>query len=245
VSEDAKTRTGATDGARVGAVLSPRPVQATVRRPSVDGRSAMAEALAAFLARASFTQWGKDAPDRPFALRGVLRQWPDSKVALDTPCASILDLGAAVFETFALVPAPLEETIGLFEPETVLWKTAELASTFQVDFWAPDEPTREAIAAALPSLFAPGEDQYGLLVQGPETYFGRPVRLTLVDAQRMDNEFSIYPRERRLMVRVRAEVDEVHLRCARLASARVALAEIGESADTSTIAVTEPDFVQE
>lgn len=240
-AEDAKTSTGAAEGVRVGAVLSPVVYQATIKRPSVDSRSAMSEALAAFLTCATFTLWGKDAPDETFALRAVLRQWPEPSVPLDTPCASITDLGPAAYEAHSLVPTPLEDTIDAFGPGTVLWKTAECAVTFQLDLWAPDEPTREALAAALPALFSPGEDQYGVVVQGPETFFGRPVRLTLLDSQRMDNAFSIYPRERRLMVRVRAEVDEVHLRCARLASARVAVVEIGETADTSTPAVTEPD----
>lgn len=223
------------DVAPVGSVLVPRPYQPVVRGPWIDSRSAMALALVEFLRCAEFCRWGGggEGENVDFRLARIYRQWPEPDVLLDYPSASVLDSGAVPYEAFSLVPAPLDETFNRFGEGTVLWKTAETATSFQVDFWANDEPTREAIAARLPSLFAPGEDSFGVVVEGPEAYFSRRVRLSLLSAQRMDVPASVYVRERRLMASIRAEVDEVHLRRATLAAVRVNVPCIGETTQTA------------
>lgn len=217
-----------------GAVLRPQPWFRVVRAPSIDARSACAEALIGYLRCAVFHVWGGEDADRTFQIERFNREWPDPEIALQTPTVTVLDSSGSSMDASSLTPHELEETADVYGANTVLWKTAELVATFQVDFWLGNEPEREAVAAALPAWFAPGEDQYGVIVQGPPTFFDRPVRLTLLSTQRMDTEGSIYPNERRLMAMVRAEVDEVHLRCATLASVRVAVPEVGETVEVET-----------
>lgn len=219
-----------------GSVLLPQPYQPFARAPSIDSRSAASAALVAFLECASFLRWGgpEAGEDVPFKLLRVFRQWPEPSVPLTYPCASIVDSDDVPYEAHSTVPTPLEDTYEVFGPGTVLWKVAEVATTFQVDFWCEDDPTREAIAARLPSLFSPGEDQFGVVVQGPPTYFNRRVRLSLLAAQRMDTAQTVYVRERRFMARIRAEVDEVVLRRATLAAVKILLPEdcVGETVQT-------------
>lgn len=226
-----------TSCAPTGTVLLPQPYQPVVRAPEIDSRSAASESLVAFLRCATFRRWGGPGAgeDVAFGLARVYRQWPEPSVMLDYPSASVLDAEDIAQQAHSFVPTPLDDTFGVFGHETVLWKTSEVSTSFQVDFWCEDDPTREAIAASLPYLFAPGEDQFGVVVQGPETYFSRRVRLSLVSMQRMDTSQTVYVRERRLMARVRAELDEVHLRRATLAAVRVVLPDggIGENVQTS------------
>lgn len=229
-----------------GSALLPRPYQPVAQAPQIDSRSAASEALIAFLRRATFRRWGGSGSgeDVFFQLAHVYRQWPEPSALLGYPSATVLDADLIAQEAHSFVPTPLESTYGLFGAETVLWKTAEVSTSFQVDFWAEDDPTREAMAATLPLLFAPGEDQWGVVVEAPPTYWSQRVRLSLLSMQRMDSAQSVYVRERRLMVRVRAEVDEVHLRRATLAAVRVVLPErdVGENVQTAraTIPCDEP-----
>jgi len=218
----------------VGRILLPRPFQETIEAPQVDSRSALAEALVAYLRCVEFVRWGggQGGEDVRFRIERVYREWPEPDQMLDYPAATVLDLSDVPLEAHNFTPTPLEETYEVFGPCSVLWKLAEVASTFQVDLWANDEPTREAIAAGLPGAFAFGENQYGIVVEGPETYWSRPVRLTLLSLQRMDAPGSIYVRERRLMAKIRAEVDEVSLRRATLASVAVSVPEVGEQVST-------------
>lgn len=181
-----------------------------------DPRAACADALAAYLGRLVFTRWGADAPSTPFQLDRVTQEWPEPSEALLYPSASIVDVEDSALEGHALVPTPLEETYGVFGEGTVLWKVAEMPVTFQVDFWTDDAPTREAVAARLPSAFAPGEDGARIVLTGSSRYWGRTVRASLISYRRQDNAGSSFPRERRLMARVRCEVDVVDLRCATL-----------------------------
>lgn len=194
---------------------------------TLDPRNAMAEVLAAFLRNAKFMRGGGTAADTPFQLNEVEPEWPDPSVEIRYPTASILDMGRIPYEAHSLTPTPLEETWGqfddgCFDPEpgdreklTVLWKTAEAVAEFQVDFWSNDNPTREAIAARIPSLFNPEEGRAGVVLSGEPRYFLRRVRATLLDHQRMDTAGTVYPNERRLMAVVRCEVDVVQLRVAR------------------------------
>jgi hypothetical protein len=113
----------------------------------------------------------------------------------------------------SFTPVPLEETWHEFGENTVLWKLAEANFTFQADFWADDSATREAIAARLPGLFAPGEDATRVVLVGTDRYWRRPVRAQLVSWRRMDEPSTVYVRERRLMAVIQADVDVVDLRC--------------------------------
>ena len=180
---------------------------------SLDPRNAMAEVLAAFLRCATFRRGGGDIPiEKPFSLKRVEPEWPDPKLDIAYPSASIIDNANIPYEAHSLTPTALEETWNSFAPCTVLWKTAEAVAMFQVDYWTTEAPTREAIAARLPSLFNPGEGRAGVVLSGEPRYFRRPVRATLLNHQRMDTENSVFEKERRLMTLVRCEVDVVHLR---------------------------------
>lgn len=212
------TAPGPTEGA--GMLLNP-PTFAIARFPLTDARSAAAEALRGYLRAARFTVWGDKAPNREFAFNRVDRQWPESSAPLDVPVAVVLDPDSVREDAFSFVPVPLEETFDKHEPNTVLWKTAEVVMTLQLDVWVGSDPEREAVLATLPALFAPGEDQFGIFVTAPAGYWCLPVRLTLLSTQRMDTPDSVYARERRVMCTIRAEIDEVHLRCAALISVRV------------------------
>lgn len=180
---------------------------------TLDPRNAMSEVLAAFLRCAEFRRGGGDIPvAKPFALERVEPFWPDPKQDIAYPSASIIDSGPIPYEAHALTPTPQEGTFGSFGPCTVLWKTAEAVSEFQVDYWFTEDPTREAVAARLPSLFNPGEGRAGVVLSGDPRYFRRPVRATLLSNRRMDTENTVFERERRLMTVVRCEIDVVHLR---------------------------------
>lgn len=190
--------------------------QAPNQPPLLDPRGAAADALAAYLRCLTFTRWGDlDAP-LAFNLKDVREEWPEPSKVQAYPSASIVDAEDSTLAGHSLTPTPLEETYGKYGEGTMLWKVAELTQAFQVDFWADDIPTREAIAARLPSAFAPGEDGYRIVICGNSRYWGRPVRATLLTYRRMDTGASVYPRERRLSCRVRCEVDVVDLRCATL-----------------------------
>jgi hypothetical protein len=182
---------------------------------TLDPRNAAAEALSAFLRCATFRRGGGvGVGDKPFALERVFAFWPDAKREIEYPSASITDAAGEPYSEHALTPTALEDSWDAYEPGTVLWKTAEAALTFQVDYWCVDDPTREAIAARLPSLFSPDEGRTGLLLAGDPRYFRRPVRATLLEHERIDTEAAVFGRERRLRTTVLCDVDVVHLRCA-------------------------------
>jgi hypothetical protein len=179
---------------------------------TLDPRNAMAEVLAAFLRCAVFMRDGGTMPDKRFALERVLPEWPDPKKEIQYPSASVIDSADVPYEAHNLVPSALEETWESFGKCTMLWKTGEAVATFQVDYWATDTPTREAIAARLPSLFSPTEARVGVMLAGDPRYFRRPVRATLLDHRRVDTQERVFSRDRRLQTMVRCEIDVVHLR---------------------------------
>lgn len=221
------------------------PLVRPVGLPTLDARGAMAEALAAYLQCIEFVRWGGlDGVDVPFKLKQVLEEWPEPDRTLVYPSASVVEATTPQYQAHSFVPNPLEDTLDLVKPNTVLWKTGEARADFQVDFWANDVGTREAIAAQLPRAFAPGE-LANVLLQGSARYFARPVRARLVGLpRRMDDATTIYPRERRLMATVQCEVDVVDLRCAILGSPRVDLNEIGEQVELEQVPdvpTTRPD----
>jgi hypothetical protein len=178
--------------------------------PRTDPRNAAARTLAAYLMGQRFVvAAGDDGIEKPFELKQVLYKFP-TKGELEYPSAAIT---TPTSTQDAHTPFPLEATQDRYGPGTVLWRTAELVAQFQVDFFCETEADREAIAAALPGIFSPREDASGVMLRGPETYFCLPVRCTLVgDPERVDEDEAAFARERRLMVRIRSELDVVHLR---------------------------------
>ncbi|MFW6087400.1 MAG: hypothetical protein ACODAG_09355 [Myxococcota bacterium] len=198
-----------------------RPAQA--RRAVVarmDPRAAMARALSAYLAQADFTRWGggEEGEDVAFRLHQVLDHWPEPDRQLQYPSASVVDPAPAVFEAHNLTPTALEDTMGVWGEGTVLWKIAEAGHTFQVDFWANDEPTIEAISAALPGLFAPEETSSRVRLESESVHYCQTVKAALMDYQRHYAPGPVYAGERRLMARIRCEVDVVELRTASVLS---------------------------
>lgn len=179
---------------------------------TLDARGAAAECLRAFLAGLTFYRDAGNEPSTRFALEKVYETWPQPDQPLVYPCASVTDAGRAELEGHNFVPTSLDETEGMFCPDTVLWKTDELASELQVDFFVNDEPTAQAVMATLPGAFSPDENRSGVVVQGTPRYFDRPVRLTLLSYRRNDTAGAVFDRERRVVCRVAAEVDVVVLR---------------------------------
>lgn len=174
-----------------------------------DPRAAAAEALAAYLKAAVFCIPGKD-PVR-FLLNDVKTEWPEDFGELTYPAAG-MTTPTIVEDPHSLTPTLLEESKDKHGRGTVLWKTAEQRIEFQVDFWVSNVPERSAIAAALPALFAPSEDRYGIVVQGPASYYDMPIRLTLSSHERQDTAENVERRDRPIRALIVADVDVVQLR---------------------------------
>ena len=183
--------------------------------PTLDPRGAMALALRELLLGAVFRRYGGLEGPKDFQLRAVNEDWPEPDVALQYPCATVLDSAGSQIVPHNLSNTILEDTHEVFGAGTVLMKSGELTNDFQVDVWANDSETRTAIAARLPSLFAPGEGRSSVILPGSDRYYRRDVRAYLVAWKNVDQENSVYPRERRLQVTVRCNVDVVQLRCVR------------------------------
>ena len=198
-----------------------------VGAPLLDPIKAAAVSLAVFLGGLDFCRWGGDAPNKNFRLRDAFTEWQEPDVALPYPCATVINEAPVEYGASSLVPRPLEETYNVYGKDTVLWKTDEIDVDFQVDFFATDTPTRDALAARLPSAFAPGEDGNRVVLVGSTLYYRRPVRAFLKNAFRMDNPDSVHARERRLRSLITCTIDVVDLRCVSLlqASTRYAIGE--------------------
>lgn len=195
----------------VGGVLAER-----VSRATADARNAAALALAAYLQKQQFLVYSPDGAVRTFALTEVFHEWPDPDRDLPYPCASIVEVTDATMAGHSFQATPLEDTFGRYGKDTVLWKVDELEVEFQLDGWFNDAPAREAFMARLPGLFAPDERTSRLLLEGPTEYFCWPVRFTLESFRRQDAPEAQFSHERRVIARVRSEVDVLELRCATL-----------------------------
>lgn len=184
-----------------------------IRSARVDAQQAARMVLAAFLKRQLFVIGaGDDGKETQFNLKDVFDRFPTNS-ELQYPSASIT-IPTSDQQAHNLSPTPLEDTWNRYAPNTVLWKTAELVADFQVDFFVNDEPTQQAIAGALPAIFNPREDAAGVLLEGVKDYWCLPPRFTLMgDPERFgDTAEAVYDGERRLLVKVRSELDVVHLR---------------------------------
>lgn len=197
--------------------------------PTMDARAAAAAAIAAYLFGLEFRKWNGDVLTgqvSTFQLRAIRREWPEPNEKLLYPCASIIDYGDVVFDAANFTPVCLEESRDVYGPGTILWKLDELQADFQIDFWTDDAATREAIAAALPGAFAPGEET-GVILVGPDRYFRETCRATLISHRRDDDSASAYVRERRLRAIVRVQIGVLDLRRAAQASYAATVSEIG------------------
>lgn len=196
------------------AVLYPQ-----VGKPLLDPGQAAATVLAKYLLSLKFVRWGGGtAQDTVFMLRQVFDEWPEPDVDLPYPCASVEEASPVTLGASNFTPVALEETYGEFGENTVLWKLDEIDIDFQVDFFATDIPTRDALAARLPNAFQPGEDGGRIVLVGNSLYYNRPVRAKLMSYERMDNPDSVYARERRLRAMIQCSIDVVDLRCVSLLS---------------------------
>lgn len=184
--------------------------------PRTDPQNAVKQTIAAFLKKVTWTiSAGTDGKATTFNLNDVLFKFPRN-AELDYPIASVT-VPTSDQQPHNFTPTPLEATLDRYAKDSVLWKTAELVADLQVDFFVNDEPSQEAIAALLPALFNPREGASGIMLRGPDTYWCLPVRASLMgDPERFgDTEEAVYAGERRLLVKVRTELDVVHLRKAR------------------------------
>jgi len=200
-------QTGASPAEKPDAVQYPPAALSTM-----DPRTAMAWALGQVLGGAVFVRPGAEGgPPVPFALDCVFDQWPTSQQIRELPCASIVDEQETEMEAHNLVPTILEETRDQFCEGSVLWQDNRAATTLQVDIWAQYNETVSGVISRLPAIFNPSEVRAGILVEVPE-YYCRKVRLTLLNYRPINTAASVFENERRILCRVRAEVDSVHLR---------------------------------
>lgn len=175
----------------------------------LDPSDAAALTLKAYLEAAVFLVAG--SPDTRFQLKRVVIGWPENFQELEYPSASITS-PAVQEDAHAFTPTPLEETLDVYGPATVLWKTAEQAIQFQVDFWTTNRLERRGISAQIHELFSPTDTRYGVMLQGPPEYWCLPIRFTLVSHERQDGGDEVQARQRRLRAVVLADVDVVQLR---------------------------------
>lgn len=188
------------------------------KQPTIDARQAAAEAVGEYLLGLVFyryegTALDPETPDgvRAFQLREVRREWPMMSEGLVYPCASIVDFGSGDMGDSSFTPVFLEETYGVHGEGTVLRKIAELEADFQIDFFANDKPTREAIAAMLPSAFNPDEAKTGAVIQCSDRYYCTTVRATLIDAVRGDTPDTSDADEWRYRTTVRIQIPVLDL----------------------------------
>jgi hypothetical protein len=200
-----------------------RPPVARVNR--LGPRKAAALTLAAYLKKVEFFVYGGDSEDRKFKLKDVKDQWPNAKIPKVFPSASIVESGPSGYDAHSFTPIALEDTIGQYDcmigkPEgsnaTVLFKESELDVQFQVDFRLSLQADREAIEAAISAVFNPSEERVGVLLEGPEQYYSRSFRFTLLDTDFMDAGENAYENEWRIRCVVQCEGDIVSLKLATL-----------------------------
>jgi hypothetical protein len=186
----------------------------------------MAETLATYLLTLEFRVAGGDDRDTLFRLREVFDEWPGSRQDLPYPCASIIDAGDLERTPHNLVPTILEETWGQFdnmldycgpgeEKTTVLMKSSGARQEFQVDVWTDKKADRQAVAALLDSIFAVDEARSGVVLEGPELYYSRHMRFSLMSSRFDDSAATASLNERRLQTVIVGECDIVSLREAR------------------------------
>lgn len=190
-------------------------------------RDAAAAALAAYLQNAVWLiPSGVAGEDRSFQLTSVLREWPNEDDDLDQPSASITTISDER-QAHNLVPTILEDSAGKFGENTVLWKVAEREILFQVDFWLTNKPERQAIESGLDEYFCPTEVRRGIVLEGPPEYWSQPIRFrldTMRGSERSDDSDLVLGRNRLLIARIVAHIDDLQLRLAAQLDPRIYLA---------------------
>lgn len=182
------------------------------------------EALATYLERMVFLI-PSAAGNVTFSLNSVTREWANEDEEKDEPCASIVEV-TNERQHHHFVPTFRDSSWNLHGPGTVLVKVNERKILFQVDFWVTDKPQRQAIAAALDEYFCPEEGRIGVMIEGPSNYWSEPIRFRLDSmrgAERIDSSESAMVRDRRIIARVVAEIDDLQLRTVSELDPRVSL----------------------
>lgn len=180
---------------------------------------AAAEALAAYLGRATFVvHEGEPKVDelsraREFTLAAVLDDFPAAGEALVYPCASVTAVGDVEHQG-GFTPSVLEHTFDE-AAGTVLWSLGEAQGLLQLDLWADSSAVGQALAARLPDLFNPNEGMSGMLLTGPPAYHGSSIRYLLLSHRSGSTLESAAANERRITATVRWEAPLLALRCAR------------------------------
>jgi hypothetical protein len=178
-------------------------------------RDAAAAALAEYLRKAVWFIPAADPADNVnFSLSEVLEEWPNEDEDLNQPCAAITTITEEC-QAHNFTPTVLEDTWDQFGAGSVLWKTDEVEILFQLDFWITNKAERQAIAAGLAEYFVPEEGRWGIMLEGPAAYWSQPVRFHLHGgpmALRQDDSDLVLGRDRKLLVRVFAQIDDLQLR---------------------------------
>lgn len=205
---------------KTGTLLNaPLPGNENLARAVLSPSRAIMEAIAAYLRTATFWVTGS-VPPRSFVFRDVTAEWPDASKELPVPIAVLTEMRPTRTEAARMVPTPLEESLDVFAPCSVLWKLGEAECELALDCWTYSDAERVAIRAGLPGLFSPDETSVALLAAPPE-YYSLTVRAELVDVVDRDAPGTVYAHERRLRARLRGTVDIVQLRRASLLSPQV------------------------
>lgn len=199
------------------------PLAASRRMPPWYAASA---ALGAYLERAVWLVTS-DVPgqDRPFRLNQSIIGWPNEDKELDQPSVSITVISDER-QAHNFTPTMLESTWNQFAPNTVLWKTSEREITLQLDFWLTNVPERLAIESGLDEYFCPTEIRRGIMLEGPAEYWSQPIRYYLQSArgsEQTDGSDLVLGRNRMLLARVVAHVDDLQLRGAVTLDPRITL----------------------
>lgn len=195
---------------------------------AIDPEQAISNVLAAYLRSLVFFVNNRaplsspPLPTQQFRFEKVFDEWPEADRELPYPCATVHATDVP-YQHHSLAPTPVDGTFGLYDQAgatrgTVLWKTAELDAAYQIDVWTRDTAKREAVLARMQSAFAPEEGTARVMLTGTPSYWNLPVRASLEEdaVSRIDEPEPVYSHERRAIVRVRASVDVVDLRCASL-----------------------------
>ena len=177
---------------------------------------AIAATIAEYLAAVEFFVVGS-RPPRRFVLVNVSSEWPAPGARMPYPSATVTATRPTRLDMARRGPTPLDDSQDIYAPGTVLWKSGEAVAELAIDFWTNHDVERDAIAAALSGLFAPG-DSGCVLLAGPAEYWCLTVRAELLDAVDRDEPTAVWSNERRLRARVVGSVDIVELRRATVLS---------------------------
>lgn len=188
-------------------------------------RDAAAHTLAKYLERAVWTIPAADtSKTRSFRFNYVKPEWQNEDDEINYPCGGITVI-TEERQAHNFTPTMVESTWETFGANTVLWKTDERQILFQVDFWVTNRPERRAIDAGIDEYFS-AREVGGIQVEGPPEYWSQPVRFVL-DSYRgsefLDSSTMVFGRDRRMIARITATIDDLQLRQARELDPQISL----------------------